>query len=90
MKKQNNSNSTLNLTVTSMDSIAVMPDDELESNIRNLNEMLISNKRNDDSKKIEVELSYFLRERGLREVRKMKHTEYQMMLNRNKQQNQTN
>jgi hypothetical protein len=86
MKKQNNSNSEQNLTVNSMDVIAVMPDDELEVNIRSLNEMLISNKRNEESKKIEVELAYFLRERGIREIRKMKHTEYQMNLNKNKQQ----
>ena len=63
-----------------------MPDDELEVNIRSLNEMLISNKRNEESKKIEVELAYFQRERGIREIRKMKHTEYQMNLNKNKQQ----
>lgn len=75
MKKQNNSDNTL--TVTSMDSIAVMPDDELETNIRSLNERLISNKRDSNTRQVEVELAYFMRERGIREVRRMKHTEYQ-------------
>lgn len=88
MKKQNNSENGTNVNVTSMDLIAVMPDDELETNIRNLNERLISNKRDNNTRQLEVELAYFMRERGVRELRRMKHTEYQAnQNNKNKQNN---
>lgn len=87
MKKQNNSENNTTVNVTSMDLIAVMPDDELETNIRHLNERLISNKKDNTSRQLEVELAYFMRERGIRELRRMKHTEYQMNQNIKTKQN---
>lgn len=87
MKKQNNSENNTTVNVTSMDLIAVMPDDELETNIRSLNERLISNKKDNTTRQLEVELAYFMRERGIRELRRMKHTEYQMNQNNKNKQN---
>lgn len=56
----------------SSDEIAMMTDDELANNILSLNEALTSAKKdNQPEKKIEMELSWYIRENQIREVRRV-------------------
>lgn len=69
-----------NINITNMDSISSFSDEEIDKNINELNEFLefISKKKNsgDLIKKIEVELSYFFREKQLRQTRVEIHKKY--------------
>lgn len=57
----------------SSDEIALMTDEELASAIMSLNEALANVRKNDlkSEKKVEMELSWYIRENQIREVRRV-------------------
>lgn len=72
----------------SMDTIAIMSEEELGKTVSKLESMIITAGNDKDRKSLEKEHSYYMREKEVRETRQREHVKYVERLNVNNRLNQ--